>query len=216
MNPQGAYLVIDAAAPHPVVGVWENGEWRSYVRADAPPAESLFGLIESALRGASAELSALSGYIYAEGPGSVLGLRGAAMAIRAWNNAPGLTPRPVFAVNSLALAAALLAASRPDIRSFTVFAASRRDRWNAFSAGDTRWSECDATELAARPGPFFRLPSRDFVGIPVAYADFDPAEALAKHPETLTHPGLLHPTDKPDAANLANTFVTWAGDRHRA
>lgn len=211
-------LVIDATWPLPAVGVWDAGAWRAFARADTGAAESLFGLIESVLRDADTPLAQLTGYAYAEGPGSVLGLRTAAMALRTWSHTPGLPAHPVFAVNSLALAAALASLARPELAAapFTVFAASRRDRWNAYSPGDAAWAECDATALTARAAPFLKLPSRDFATTPVAHTEFDPLDALARHPAVLLTPGLLRPTTSPDAANLTNTYVTWAGDRHRA
>lgn len=216
MLPTGPLLFIDAAWPHPAAGVWEAGAWRAFARADKPPAESLFGLVETVLHEAGTPLPALAGYIYAEGPGSVLGLRSAAMALRAWNRAPGLAARPVFAVNSLALALALAMHAHPDARPLTVFAASRRDRWNALSPGDAHWAECDAAALAGRPGPFLRLPARDFAKAPVDASDFDPVDALGRCPGILNTPELLRVTDAPDAANLANAYATWTGERHRA
>lgn len=211
-------LFIDASRPLPAVGVLRDGAWLAFTIAQAGPVEALFPSVGRVLADAGTSLPQLSGYIFAEGPGSVLGLRTAAMALRAWSRTPGLAPHPIFAVNSLALAAALAAAEHPELARapFTVFAASRRDRWNAYSTGDTAWAECDAAALAARPGPFLRLPARDFATCPVTPRDFDPAPALARHPGVFTAPGLLHSTDTPDAANPANTYVTWAGDRHRA
>ena len=218
MLPTGPILVIDAAAPLPIAGVWRDGAWLAYARSDAAPVESLFPLIQKTLGEAGVGLSDISGYIFTEGPGSVLGLRSAAMALRTWSHTPGLTPRPVFTVNSLALAAALAVAKTPELATapFTVFAAARRDRWNAFTHGDGAWAECDAAALTARPAPHLKLPAREFATTPVPASDFDTAAAFAAHPEVLTLPGLLRPTAAPDAANHANTYVTWTGDRHRA
>ena len=96
-------------------------------------------------------LSGLAGYIFASGPGSVLGLRTAAMALRTWGATPGLAAKPVLAVNSLQLAGALAKAS--GLGDATVFAASRRDRWNAWALTASQWEECDAAALAALPNP---------------------------------------------------------------
>ena len=211
----GAWLMLDAAWPLAAAGVWRDGRWASFVRADGPAVESLFAITDGALRDAGVKLSELSGYIFAEGPGSVLGLRSAAMALRAWRVTPGVGEKPVLAGCSLRLAAALAAAERPAEGPFTVFAASRRDRWNVLAARSEHREECDTAGLASLPPPFLQLPARDVGAPPVAAEKFDPVAALHRHPEVFLTHGLLYLCDAPDAANLANTYATWAGDRHR-
>lgn len=218
MLPPGPLLVLDASAPTPLAGVWRDGAWLSFVRANLPPAESLFDTVAAALAGAGTGLSDLSGYIYVEGPGSVLGLRSAAMALRVWTRAPGAARLPVFTAGSPALAVSLARTARPELatRPFTVIAAARRDRWNVLTAGDPAPHECDTAALATLPAPLLKLPAREFVAAPADVISFDPASELGRHPEVLATPGLLRPTDSPDAANIANTYVTWTGERHRA
>lgn len=211
---EGRFLFIEAAWTRAAVGVLEHGRWRAFAITEGPAIESLFSTIESVLRDAGLSLSKISGYIYGEGPGSVLGLRTAAMALRAWSATPGLVARPVYIVNSLTLAAAL--ANADGHGAATVFAASRRDRWNAFSPGTDRWIECDPSMLAATPGPHLRLPARDLGSPPVQAAAFDPIDALAQHPDVFYRAGLLRSGEAPDAANLANQYATWTGDRHKA
>lgn len=212
---QGDWLVIDAAWPQAAIGVWNAGAWKSFVASEGPVSEAFFALVEKALAEAGVPLSGLTGYIFAEGPGSILGLRTAAMALRTWRETPGLAAKPILAGNSIHLAGALAAAE--GLGETTVFAASRRDRWNAWVPGDCVWRECDATELAALPGPHLRLPARDFSTQPVPAAEaFDPISALRRHPDIFLKSGLLSETGAPDAANLANQYSTWAGGRHRA
>ncbi len=212
----GAWLLLDATWPIAAVGVWRDGRWLSFVRAEGPAVESLFEIVERALSRAGVDLPGLAGYLFAEGPGSVLGLRSAAMALRAWRMAPGLDKKPVLACCSLRLAAELASLDQPGSGRFSVFAASRRDRWNALAAGSARREECDGAGLARLPAPLLQLPARDVGAPPVSAEKFDPLEALARHPEVFLIPGLFHLCDSPDAANLANTYSTWTGDRHRA
>lgn len=211
----GAWLMLDAAWPLAAAGVWSEGRWRAFARADGPAVESLFGIADRALREAGVKPAELAGYLFPEGPGSVLGLRSAAMALRTWRAAPGLAEKPVLACCSLRLAAALAAAEFPAAGPFTLFAASRRDRWNALAARASRREECDGAALAALPAPFLQLPARDVGAPPVTAERFDPVPALARHPEVFSTPGLLYLCDAPDAANTANTYATWTGDRHR-
>lgn len=210
----GAWLLLDAAWPVAATGVWENGAWRSYVRTEGPVVESLFGAVERALADARIALPELAGYVYATGPGSILGLRSAAMALGAWRAAPGLVKKPVLAYDSLHIASRLARADGST--AATVFAAARRDRWNALPPGGEVPLECDANALAGMPKPLLRLPARDFAKTPVEADAFDPVDALGRHPEILTTPELLFETETPDAANIANTYVAWSGERHKA
>src|SRR6478735_4681024 len=84
----GAWLLIDAAWPQAAAGVWKDGRWASFVVTEGPVVEELFAIIDRTLGEAGVTLSGLSGYIFAEGPGSVLGLRTAAMALRVWRPTP--------------------------------------------------------------------------------------------------------------------------------
>jgi len=66
-------------------------------------------------------------FAFAEGPGSILGIRTAATALRVWIT---LRPRPVYAFHALALAA-----TRPGPER-TWIADARRGRWHALRAGE--------------------------------------------------------------------------------
>src|SRR5690606_7730550 len=70
-----------------------------------------------------AHLEQANAFIYCEGPGSILGIRTSAVAIRTWQV---LRSRPVFAYRSLELLA--LAKARPGL---TVIADARRQHWHA-------------------------------------------------------------------------------------
>ncbi len=209
----GAWLLIDAAWPQAASGVWYDGRWSSFVASEGPAVEALFAIIERALSDADVPLSGLAGYIFPEGPGSVLGLRTASMALRAWSATPGLPAKPILACNSLQLAGAL--ASAAGLGENTVFAASRRDRWNAWAPGASAWEECDAGALSALPAPHLRLPARDITPPPVSAEIFDPIAALRRNPEVFKKSGLLFATHAPEAANIANQYTTWAGGRHK-
>ncbi len=66
-------------------------------------------------------------FLFCDGPGSILGIRTSAMAIRTWNV---LRPRPVFAYCSLALIAHAIGRSE-----VSVIADARRDAWHQFNLG---------------------------------------------------------------------------------
>lgn len=215
----GPYLFLDAAGRSPCAGVWETGAWRAYRSAGAVPAtEGLFGLVDAALRAVSLTLGDCAGFVFVEGPGSILGIRIAAMALRGWRALPELAAKPVFAAGSLALAGHLLLREMPERRDFTLLADSRQGLWNvAVVRGGVvpaDFSEVRGAALADLPGPYFRITQRALGAPPVA-CDPLPENLLEKHPAVLTTPGLLRGTDAPDAVNMPGQFVKWTPERHR-
>lgn len=128
-------LVLDAASPVVTVGLvsradGSGGDWRTS-RDEAGVA--LFGLTEQVLRRADLRLAEVRTLIFCEGPGSLLGIRLAAMAIRTWLAVAGpAQAAAVFGYRSLALAAAsLLADGTPP--PFHVLSDARRQSWNLLS-----------------------------------------------------------------------------------
>lgn len=117
----GTLLLLDAASPRVQVGWLEadgQAAWRS---SDEEAGVGLFTCLEQFARN-PADAGA---FIFCDGPGSVLGIRTAAMAIRTWNV---LTKRPAYAYCSLALIAHAL--RREDV---SVIADARREAWHQFS-----------------------------------------------------------------------------------
>lgn len=142
--------------------------------------------------------------LFCEGPGSVLGIRTAAMAIRTWHV---LNPLPVYAYNSLALLAH--ASDRPDV---AFIADARRDSWHHYSLG-TGFSRRATAELAgvlATPESFRRwtpLPAA-VEHVPYVVAELLPRAAAAD---------LFHPIEAPDAfLHEEPAYATWTPAVHRA
>lgn len=210
----GAWLAIDAAWPVAAAGVWEKGAWRSFVRTDGPVVESLFVAVDTALTDSGLKLPELAGYFFASGPGSILGLRTAAMALSTWRVTPGVGVKPIIAYDSLRVAALL--AKRAGHGDATVFAAARRDRWNVLPPGGRVPLESDTNGLLGMARPLLRLPARDLSPPPEDARTFDPIAALATDPGVFATGDLFVETDAPDAANLANQYATWSGERHKA
>ncbi len=118
-------LLIDSASPRIQVALLARDE---APRSASTEGEAGMGIF-SAVASLGLELSTLRAFVYCEGPGSVLGIRTAAMALRTWSI---LEPRPIFSYQSLALLAA--AEQRPEV---TYIADARRQAWHAFRAGGT-------------------------------------------------------------------------------
>jgi len=228
MPPATALLFLDASGAAPAAGVWRDGAWLAFRRDTgraAPPVETLFALAAGALEDASDVLAggvnALGGFVFVEGPGSVLGIRAAALAVRCWTTPPAGAPRPVFAVGALALAARLLARTPAAPAVFTLVSDSRRGFWNTVvaRAGDGAiagggFDEADAGALAALPRPRFHVFRRP-LGAPPADCEPFPDGLLERDPGALAEPGLLRLTAEPDAVNIPNVYAKWTPARHR-
>src|SRR5205085_2213208 len=94
-------LLIDAASAQVQVGWLERHEdgWQHSAE------EAGVGIFQ-AIDALNRDVGDAGAFVFCDGPGSILGIRTAAMAIRTWNV---LKPRPVFAYSSLAVVAHALA-----------------------------------------------------------------------------------------------------------
>jgi len=153
------------------------------------------------------EIGELGGYVLCEGPGSILGIRTAAMAVRAWRV---LAPRPVWVYRSLALVAQALGQSGP-----AVIADARRDRWHIAQL-DQPLRRVPTAELPPAPLAMpdgFRYWSKlpeDRVVQPVPY------DLATLWPHALDA-DLLQPADTPEAfLHEEPAYVTWTPQIHRA
>lgn len=115
-------LLLDAASSRVQAGLLEADGRARWAAADDEAGVALFRGIESL----GVEIAAVRAFAFCEGPGSILGIRTAAMALRAWNV---LAPRPVFAFRSLEAVAHDLA-QRGAGEDFSVIADARRETWH--------------------------------------------------------------------------------------
>lgn len=143
-------------------------------------------------------------YVFCEGPGSILGIRTVAMALRTWRV---LAPVPVFAFSSLALVAHTL--DRPEA---AVIADARRESWHRY-----RLSE-----------GLQRVPAADLAGELVMPENFRHWSALPAHVQRVPYrlsellpraldADLFQATEQPDAfLHEEPSYVTWTPQVHRA
>lgn len=122
-------LVLDAASAVVQAGLLRTGLPPVWHRAGGDAGRLVFTLTAHCLAEARLESDAIGGFIYCDGPGSMLGTRTVAMALRTWQT---LRPRAAYAYHSLALAAVQEKARRPG-RAFTLIADARRDSWHALT-----------------------------------------------------------------------------------
>ncbi len=213
MRPPEPCLVLDGSARVGVrVGVLQGGRWVGEGVADEGALEATFACAETALRQAGLALADIRSFAVCVGPGSILGIRIAALAARTWAT---LEPRPIFVWESLAaVAQAAMAAGRA--RPFAVALESRLKRWNTLVVAPAGAlgapAELEPGQVAALGLPIVSTASSAEALFPGANIMPAPWAVL---PALFADAGLLRPEPKPEALNPAADYATWDGGRHR-
>ena len=193
-------LLIDAASSLIQVAVLGPGRAQRWQTSTEESGVAIFRCVEAL----GADPLAMANFIYCEGPGSVLGIRTAAMALRTWCV---LGPRPVFAYSSLAVVAHAL--RRPDVG---VIADARRDSWHHYQMGHGLHRKA-AAELGGElvmPANFRHWST---LPCPVATVPYQLESLLP----LVWDEELLHATDAPDAfLHEEPSYVAWTPQIHRA
>ena len=126
----GSYLLLDASSSNTQVGILSEGQWLTYHSTEKTALEGLFTGMEKCLEKMS--YMEINGFLFCEGPGSVLGMRLAAMIIRAWR---AVTPEKkwlLYGYHSLVLAASKIE-THENPYPFHILSASYRNYWNLLS-----------------------------------------------------------------------------------
>ncbi len=206
-------LVLDTASTRIQAGVLRPN--RSLVQAESREESGvgLFEAAESALAAAGETLDSVQAFVFCDGPGSVLGIRTAAVALRTWRV---LRDRRCYAYGSLELVAAT-ERNGGRVGAFTVIADARRETWHRVSVTPE-----------GRSGPLQRVRPEDLNGPLLMPADFrfwskappaftivayDAISALAR----LENVPLLRDAAEPDAfLHEEPVYQTWTPQIHRA
>jgi tRNA threonylcarbamoyladenosine biosynthesis protein TsaB len=206
-------LVLDGSARAGVrVGVLSGGRWVGQGLSPEGALEGLFGCVEVALAEAKLKLGDIRSFALCVGPGSVLGIRIAALAVRSWS---ALEPRPIFIWESLA-GIARSALTVGEQGPFLVAVESRLKRWHALevSADGSLGApfEAEAAQLNSS-GHRVLASSEAAAGVLTSHVAVPhPWSAL---PTFFAQSGFLREESRPDALNVADDFATWSGERHR-
>jgi tRNA threonylcarbamoyladenosine biosynthesis protein TsaB len=193
-------LWIDAASSRIQVG-WLAGPGSA--RWGASPEEAGVGVFRT-IESLGINLADVRGFVFCDGPGSILGIRTAAMALRTWTL---LGPRPVFAYCSLALVAHAL--GREDV---AVIADARRGLWHHYRIGGglRRVAPADLEGGLVTPAEFRHWSPLPAGVSPVNYV----IEALHSQ---VADADLFHATEAPDAfLHEEPRYATWTPQVHRA
>jgi tRNA threonylcarbamoyladenosine biosynthesis protein TsaB len=197
-------LLLDAASEQIQVAVLEGLDVSHWACAKTEAGTGLFECLEQL----QAPYSKLAGFVFCEGPGSILGVRTCAAAIRAWNVE---SKRPVWAYKSLELVAQ--ANANPELK---VISDARRDSWHLAQTG-----------LALRRVPTAELHELGNIASPEGFRRWTKlpesldVQTLSYRLETLlpliADLDLFHPSDAPDAfLHEEPSYLTWTPQIHRA
>jgi tRNA threonylcarbamoyladenosine biosynthesis protein TsaB len=207
-------LVLDGSARAGVrVGVLSGGRWVGQGVSTDGALEGLFGCVEAALAEAKLSLGDIRSFALCVGPGSVLGIRIAALAVRSWS---ALEPRPIFVWESLAgIARSALVAGEKG--PFLVAAESRLKRWHALEVSvDGSLGTPFEAEAAQLNSSGRRVLASSEAAPSVLTSHVAVPHPWSSLPTFFTQPGFLREEPRPDALNVANDFATWSGERHRS
>jgi len=209
----GRLLVLDAASTRVQVGLIRNGapsRWRS---VEDEAGTGLFTATERLLAEAGTGLDEVAAFVFCEGPGSMLGTRTVAMALRTWQV---LKPRPVYAYQSLAVAAR--GAWTQQARAFAVIADARRDTWHVQTLdSDGRLASLQRVSAGELPAGELLTPENFRAWAqpprPAAVCSYD----LAKIFSALADGDHFRATDAPDAfQHEAPEYKKWSAQVHSA
>lgn len=193
-------LLLDAASSRVQAGWLDNDAPVRWATSDEEAGIGLFQCLQSL----ETDVNLARAFVFCDGPGSILGTRTVAMALRTWSV---MGPRPTFAYGSLALVAHAL--GRPDVG---VIADARRRHWHHYRLGEGL-RRLAAEELGG-----------DLV-MPVEFRHWAPLPpGVTRVPYSLPEllPGvreaaLLRAADSPDAfLHEEPSYVTWEPQIHRA
>jgi tRNA threonylcarbamoyladenosine biosynthesis protein TsaB len=195
-------LLLDAASERIQVGLLGAGSDPKWVSRTAEAGVGVFECLDEL----DVEIDAVGAFAFCEGPGSILGVRTTAMALRTWNV---LRPRPTFAYFGLAVVAH--AVGRPEVAHI---ADARRGLWHRQSLG----------------GSPERVPAAALTGelmTPEGFRRWDPLPAgAATTPYDLASLFLIpcvaaadifRPSPEPDAfLHQEPAYAKWTPQIHRA
>lgn len=212
----GCILVLDASSASVHIGLLRAGQAPVWHSEQGDAGRTLFTGVSTCLQTAGLDLDRVPAFAFCEGPGSMLGIRTAAMALRTWLAA---RPRPVYRYQSLTLLAHGLRAAGHAL-PFSVIADARRETWHTVAVtadGPAPLRRVPSTDLAAGNDPLFQPPAfRAWAPPPrpTTPCPYDAPALLAAHAD---EPGLFAPTETPDAfQHEAPEYKKWSAIVHSA
>ncbi|MGB0370266.1 MAG: hypothetical protein ACPGN3_02885 [Opitutales bacterium] len=210
---QGPWLVLDASHPQVEVGILGTHGWLSRASGTEQALSSIFRYTQDCLHETGLNLSHISGYIHCSGPGSMLGIRLSAMAIKTWRGIHGNTP--LYTYTSLDLARRSYAFKNPGT-AFDIIADWKRNTWHHMPFDQANISAITSEELSVKANnSLLYLSQRKSWQAPPA-----DAQAIAYSIESLPQillkqADFLRSVEDPDVfQHEAPVYQKWTPSRH--
>lgn len=206
-------LLIDSSSSTIQAGLLRAHQPALWETSADEAGSAIFACTEKLLSQAGLSLSDPTAFVFCDGPGSILGIRTAAMALRTWNV---LQSRPVYSFSGLAVVAHFLARTE-NLRDFSVIADARRESWHRVSVNS-----------AGSVSTLQRIPAQSLTGMlimPAGFRHWSPQPAgvrtaayeLATILPRLDDVPLFDPAPEPDAfLHEEPSYQTWTPQVHRA
>ncbi|MCC5789187.1 MAG: hypothetical protein JJT75_06105 [Opitutales bacterium] len=215
----GLVLLLDGGNPCLRSGLMRKGQILGLAAEESSAEEGLWKLVATCL-GKTSPLE-VETFLYQAGPGSLLGLRIAAMLVeswRAWQRLEGREPAKLrFYHHAEGVAAALKSRLRGE--AFSLGSDARRKSWNVLvvdAVGQTSWKLLSSEEWVALPGRRYLLP-QGFCSQPIPEGTGVLEERLGWWDfGLLWEDALTGELGKAEPALLRSSkFVPWSGQIHR-
>lgn len=206
-------LAIDSASASIQVGLLKHAAEAHWQMSADEAGTGIFSMTDALLTQSGLRLENISAFIFCEGPGSVLGIRTAAVALRTWSM---LQSRPIFAYGSLDLVAKHQLHVGIE-QSFSVIADARRESWHIVTTGETGTPlPLRRVKLEALSGPLLMPEHFRTWATPPPEMRIVPY-SIARMFEALPDVPLFRETQEPDAfLHEEPVYQTWTPRVHRA
>ena len=212
-------LLLDASALETQTGLLRNGQWLAFQRSTGETLETLFQGVSRCLAEARLEFAQVDGFLYCEGPGSVLGLRLAGMALNGWRSLPTNKSAPIYAYRSLSAITRLIELKNGNGQRFHCICKSGKGLWNLYSSGDENTFENLKTvskeEIENFREPVYLIPLGRNKETPPGNAEIYPYH-IEEIPRLLTSEGIFRKAGNPHVYRIGKSaYAKWSGQRHR-
>lgn len=132
LRSHGSLLLIDSASARVQVGLMRSDGREYWAAANEEAGVAVFTGVDAVLQQAGMKIADVGAFAFCDGPGSVLGIRTSAVALRTWRV---LKSAPCHAYCSLDVVAKFRIQSA-GAQEFSVIADARRDTWHRVQVGN--------------------------------------------------------------------------------
>lgn len=210
-------LFLDACSPIVQVGILHKNQWVGFFKSKEQVLQALFQGVEVSLKMAGMELEEVTGFAYCEGPGSLLGVRVVAMAIRGWMELEAFKDKGVYVYNSFEVSLELIKKLYDPDGSYYIVSGSRKGVWNILGSKEKdSIHEIEDGELKKLRGDLWYFKQRKLIfeegDLNLREFDYN----LENCAESFKEKRLLRLMEEPDVLFVREPeYVKWDSKRHQ-